>query len=438
MIHFLTGFRPSLSDHCRTQPSRSHHAPLWLAVLLALPMAVLAQTTQDSADLPQGQVPDRARLWKMIQQQQKTIEALQAELARQQQALHAASQNVRQQQKELEQVAEVLSEVPATDSPADTTLGGYGELHYSNLDSGNKVDFHRFVLFVGHDFSEQTRFYSELEVEHAVAGEGKKGEVELEQAFIEHRVNDRFTAKAGLMLMPVGILNETHEPDTFYGVERNPVEKNILPTTWWEAGLATEYRINPRLRADIMVSSGLNVPTSGAKAFLIRSGRQSVAKALANDGAITARLRYQPVRGLQLAATVHHQQDITQGQLGIGATLLEANAQYRHGPFGLKILAAHWQLENAVKALAPGREEQAGYYLEPSWRLGQKQNLGLFARYAVWDNAAGNDDSDTRIKQFTAGFNYWLHPQVVFKLDYQNQSGAADDDGLSLGMGYSF
>ena len=394
----------------------------------------LAQTGPEKAQ--SGHAPDSKRLWQIVQQQQHIIEVLQKELTQLKNRQNNTDRHIESQEESLQQMAEAVEDtVPAA---AQTSLGGYGELHYNNTDSGNKVDFHRFVLFVGHDFSDQTRFYSELELEHVLSGDGQPGEVELEQAFIEHRFNDSFTAKAGLMLMPVGILNETHEPDTFYGVERNPVEKNILPTTWWEAGLAGRWKISQRLSADLMVSSGLNVPTSGSKAFLIRSGRQKVAKATANDGALTARIQFQPAPGLQLSALVHQQQDITQGELGIGATLLEADAQYRNGPFGLKALVARWNLDDKVKALALGREQQSGYYIEPSWRFGDQQNIGLFARYAMWDNNAGDDRTDTSIKQLTIGANYWLHPQVVFKIDYQNQSGAADEDGFNLGVGYSF
>ncbi len=404
----------------------------WLFCIVSF--QALAQTGSGS---PKSEdVPDSTRLWQIVQQQQHTIETLQKELRELKNRLDSTAKHVEAQEDNLQQMAEAVEDtVPAA---AQTSLGGYGELHYNNTDSGNKVDFHRFVLFIGHDFSDQTRFYSELEVEHALSGEGKPGAMELEQAFIGHRFNDSFTAKAGLMLMPVGILNETHEPDTFFGVERNPVEKNILPTTWWEAGLAGRWKISQRLSADIMISSGLNVPTSGSKAFLIRSGRQSVAKATANDGALTARIQFLPAPGLQLSALVHQQQDITQGELGIGATLLEADAQYRNGPFGLKALVARWNLDDKVKALAPGREQQSGYYIEPSWRFGDRQNIGLFARYAMWDNNAGDDRADTSIKQLNIGANYWLHPQVVFKMDYQNQSGAADDDGFNLGVGYSF
>ena len=122
----------------------------------------------------------------------------------------------------------------------NTTIGGYGELHYQNrsVEGGShkeEVDFHRFVLFFGHEFTDNLRFFSELELEHSFIKDtddgSSGGEVELEQAYLEYDFNQSASAKAGLFLMPVGIINETHEPNTFYGVERNEVEKNIIPTT---------------------------------------------------------------------------------------------------------------------------------------------------------------------------------------------------------------
>ena len=120
-------------------------------------------------------------------------------------------------------------------------------MHYNNLsnqydgvdakDDKDELDLHRFVLFFGHQFTNDVRFFSELEVEHNVAGEGKNGEVEIEQAYIEWDYTDNHALKSGVFLVPVGILNETHEPDTFYGVERNAVEKDIIPSTWWEGGV---------------------------------------------------------------------------------------------------------------------------------------------------------------------------------------------------------
>ena len=112
-------------------------------------------------------------------------------------------------------------------------------------------------------------------------------EVELEQAYIDIAMNGGTSFKAGLFLLPVGTLNETHEPDTFYGVERNPVEKNIIPTTWWEAGIGLSGS-SESVSWDVAVHSGLAVPDS----YKIRSGRKKVAEAPAEDAAVTGRVTY--------------------------------------------------------------------------------------------------------------------------------------------------
>ena len=202
----------------------------------------------------------------------------------------------------VEAVAEVMESAPPQVAEASrTTIGGYGELHYNNLSANDPskdvemIDLHRFVLFFGHQFNDRTRFYSEVEVEHAFVadtGGDTPGEVEIEQAFIEFDLRQDLYAKAGLFLIPVGILNETHEPDTFYGVERNDVESIIVPSTWWEAGAGLNGRWGSGWNWDLAFTSGLEMPTTGSNAFRVRSGRQKVAKAVASDGAITGRLRY--------------------------------------------------------------------------------------------------------------------------------------------------
>ncbi|WP_299795408.1 porin [uncultured Shewanella sp.] len=366
-------------------------------------------------------------LRKVIEQQQKVLQDLERRL-------EATETRV-------EKTADVVEEV--AESKSATTIGGYGELHYNNItdnksDSDKKaIDFHRFVLFFGHEFTEKTRFFSEVELEHSLSGDGKPGEVELEQAYVEHDFNEMFSGKAGLFLMPVGIINETHEPPTFYGVERNPVEKNILPATWWEAGAALNIKAAPGLVFDGAVTSGLEVATEGSKAYNIRSGRQKVAKANASDLAYTARVKYTAVPGLELAATAQYQADITQSAGGVdtaSATLLTAHAIYSIQGFSVKALYAQWDIDGK-EAEAFGRDEQNGWYIEPSYRF--NESFGLFARYNEYDNEAGNSD-DTKIEQTNVGINYWLHENVVFKADYEKVGGAKDSDGFNLGVGYQF
>lgn len=383
--------------------------------------------------------PSMEEMWLIIQQQQKTIDALQTQLAQQDQtASQKADQLEAQVEAQQEAIAVVADAIEEQSEPTNRVkIGGYGELHYNDLDSGEEIDFHRFVMFFGYDFNEKTRFFSEFELEHALAGDGKPGEVELEQAYIEYLFNDSTKGTAGVSLVPVGILNETHEPDTFFGVERNNVEKNIIPATWWEAGIGFNKQFNERVGLDLFLSSGLNTPISGSKAFLIRNGRQKVAEAQASDLAYTARLRYNPMPGLQLAATYQHQTDLTQGAADVAADLFEVNAQYQNGGFGLKALYANWDLDNNVDAINAARAEQMGYYIEPSYRFGGAREFGVFARYSVYNNNAA-DSNALDVEQMDIGFNYWLTPTTVFKFDYQDQSEGGSDDGFNLGVGYSF
>jgi len=323
-----------------------------------------------------------------------------------------------------------------TDSAATNavTIGGYGEMHL-NLNNGkeNQIDYHRFVLFFGKEFNERTRFFSEFELEHSLAGDGKPGEVELEQAYIEHDLNATTSTKTGMFLIPVGILNETHEPDTFYGVERNNVEKNIIPVTWWEGGVALSGQLADGVSYDVAMHSGLNSADG-----TIRKGRQKVAKATANKAAYTARIKYTAVPGLELAATVQKQDDILQGsgEDEINGVLLETHVVYQKDAFAFRGLYAQWNLSDEIDDIRKGASEQNGFYLEPSYRVG---DVGVFYRYSNWDTAAAADEG-TEMVQHDAGVNYWLSQTVALKADYyrQNKDDELNATGYNLGVGYSF
>ena len=374
------------------------------------------------------------------------LEFLQQQIDELKQQLEQTHNQAVETDAKVEAVAEVMEtgSMQATE-PRKTTIAGYGELHYNNLSAQDPahdvdmIDFHRFVLFFGHQFNDKTRFYSEFELEHSLAGDGAPGEVELEQAFIEFDLQPGLHARAGLFLIPVGLLNETHEPPTFYGVERNDVESIIVPSTWWEAGAG----MNGRLGADwdwvVAASSGLQMETTGSNAFRVRSGRQKVAKALASDGAITGRLRYMGISGLQAAVTVQYQFDPSQAAndgLDDG-TLVEAHIDYRRGNFGLRALAARWDFSgDAVEAA--GADKQTGWYVEPSYRLNNK--FGFYTRYEEVDAARNSD----QFSQWELGLNWWPAENVVVKFDYRDRSHdlngerGRDFTGIDIGLGYSF
>jgi hypothetical protein len=419
-------------------------------LLYPLTPLVLGLTTLTAS--AESKTPSVEELWKIIQAQQAEIESLK----RQQQGIERKAEAAGEKAVTADQKAEAAvvaveestARTAAAGNWADKTkLGGYGELHYNNLDSKKEVDFHRFVLTLGHEFTDSIRLFSEVELEHSVVASDTEGEVELEQAYLEFDLNNRHTAKAGVFLVPVGILNETHEPPTFYGVERNPVETYIIPTTWWEAGADFNGELGRGFSYSLAGTSGLDVETSGSDAFLIREGRQEVSEANANDGAVTGRLKWTGLPGVELGLTGQWQKDITQSALGVGATLLEAHGDIQHGPFGFRALYARWDLDkhNVIDASDPdavGRDEQEGWYIEPSYktRLGTiPGEWGLFVRYNVWDNNAGSSD-DTEMTQINSGINYWPIPDVVFKFDVQSQDNdsADNDNGFNLGIGYQF
>ncbi len=387
-----------------------------------------------------AEVPSPEEMWAIIQQQQKEIQRL--------------SGRLEEAEAKVEATGDMVEAAQETESGAAqgwwdrTHIGGYGELHYNGGDT-DEIDFHRFVLFFDHDFNDRLRFASELEVEHVVAGDNANGEVELEQAYLEYTINPNFIARGGLSLVPVGIINETHEPPTFFGVERNGVEKDIIPTTWWEAGVGMRGEIGAGFAYDVSVHSGLNVPTTGNNAFRIRNGRQKVSEAVAKDPAVTGRVKWTGVPGVELALTGQYQNDITQNGLGIDAILLSAHADIRRGPWGLRALYARWDLADGPPATGPGRlgrDEQYGWYIEPSYRfdvpgIDGTGELGLFARYSQRDRSAG-DSVDSDIRQIDVGANYWPHRDVVLKVDGQFEflptGSGTGDNRLNLGIGYQF
>jgi phosphate-selective porin len=416
---------------------------------LALSLMVAASASLAAA------TPTNDEIWTLLQQVQQQL----SEVKQQNQQLTVENETLKVKvdqtehtanaaQEAAEAVAEATESAINSVSASKTTIGGYGELHYNSLDDKNgtadkdEIDFHRFVLFFGHEFNDRLRFFSEFELEHALAGNGddKPGEVELEQAYIQYDLNDQHRVSAGLFLTPVGIINETHEPNTFYGTERNNVEKNIIPTTWWEGGAMLSGKLAEGFSYDVALTSGLDVSKDGSKtSYKIRDGRQKVAEAKAEDPAYTGRLKWTGIPGVELAASVQYQNDVTQGldATAGSATLLETHAVIEQGAFGLRALYATWDLDGTGPA-AEGYDEQTGWYIEPSYKINDK--VGVFTRYSLWDNQAGNS-TDSEYTQWDIGLNWWIDPQVVVKLDYQDQSspaGKTELDGVNIGLGYQF
>ncbi|MEA3410128.1 MAG: porin [Pseudomonadota bacterium] len=365
----------------------------------------------------------------------------------------ATEKEVEEMKEQIEALTEAVDETEGRDSKWDRLhIGGYGELHYNNLNAEDpendkrELDFHRFVLYLGYDFTDRLRFYSELEFEHAFQDEG---EWELEQAYVQYDITRNQDILGGIYLLPVGILNPTHEPTTFYGVERNDVENIIIPTTWWAGGANYQLRFGEGFTWDFGIHEGLKIPTSGSNAFRVRSGRQKTGKAVVNDGAGTTRLKYTGFPGLELGVAFQYQADASQ-ESGDGldsGTLVSAHAMYNYRMFTIRGLYGRWDFQgDAVKAA--GANVQQGWYVEPSVKWWSntfapylKDKLGFYYRYEDIPDAARAQDE---FNQWEVGFNYWPHPDVVLKFDYRDRTHAdasqrgKDFTGFDLGLGYTF
>lgn len=410
--------------------------------------------------LPAAAAPSNEELFQIIQQQNQRIESLERALRKARASgetdsgQQALQDKVDAQQAQINALADRQSQPSKLDK---VSVGGYGELHYNDLDAEDgdndldRLDFHRFVLFFGYDFTEQLRFYSELEIEHAfISGDDDSpGAVELEQAYVQYDFNPGTSILGGQFLAPLGILNETHEPPTFYGVERNDVENVIIPTTYRVGGAQLTQRFGQGFQVDLSIHEGLLIPTDGSSAFRVRSGRQSTAEALAKDFAYSLRMKYSGIPGVELAGAVQYESDpsqVAQDSLEDGL-LWEVHSVIRRGMFGLRALYAEWNFDiDEAQALAAGvpadqierGEDQSGWYIEPSVKPFEK--VGFYTRYEDVEGARAQDVFD----QWEFGLNYWPHPDIVLKFDYRfrDQSLASqqgrDFDGFDLGIGYQF
>ncbi|MCK5889153.1 MAG: hypothetical protein KAG19_04350 [Methylococcales bacterium] len=427
------------------------HISLSIALLLGTVSTAQAITVEELAEQFESYKKSQAIKFKQLSGENSSLK-------QQNETLKEKIKNTEQQVATNTAAVEVVSEnIEGSSALAGwfnkTTVGGYGEAHYQNRSTeGGKqhkeeIDFHRFVLFFGHEFTDNLRFFSELELEHSIAGEDKNGEIELEQAYLEYDFNEHASAKAGLFLIPVGIMNETHEPGTFYGVERNEVEKYIIPSTWWEAGLGATYKFDNGFSVDAIATTGLDMDNK----FYIRGGRQKISKQKANDPILALRGKYTGITGLELAATILHQTDMGQsdnsshkGGVDIGSgTLYEAHAIYSQaigaGTLTGKALYSRWEFD-INDPTQQAADSQYGWYVEPSYRMPTIiGDVGVFGRFQQLDYYKG---SEKNYNIWEAGANWWIHENIVIKANYIYKEDTLhshkDERGFDIGIGYQF
>ncbi|MBI2362183.1 MAG: hypothetical protein HYV15_02215 [Elusimicrobia bacterium] len=362
-------------------------------------------------------------------------------------------------------------------SPKRVSIGGYGEMVYENYQprkqdgtgAGKRdvIDLARAVLYVGYKFNDWVTFNSETEFEHGSTGKGR-GEVSVEMAAIDFKpLGDPLAFRAGVLLMPVGLVNEVHEPTTFNGVKRPSVETNLVPTTWRENGAGLFGEWGP-LSYRSYVVSGLQAATdSGVTGFSaatgLRNGRSSGAKSTLEDPAWVSRVDVSPVEGAAVGGSFYVG-EADQSQLRLPAvpvTLWEAHAKLAWRGAQLRGLYSETRVGNvdslnAVQGNAAGGtgsvgSKMFGGYLEAAYDVlapfanPKGQSLTPFFRYERYDTQAGvphawrKNPSNSRV-EYTVGAGYKPMDQVVLKADHQflRHQGQTGVGQTNLGIGYIF
>ena len=351
---------------------------------------------------------------------------------------------------------------PAAARPR-TSLSGYMDFHYNKPEFNDGVlDFHRFVLLVTHSFSDRIRFVSEVEIEHALVEGGEEhGELELEQAYVDFLLHRGFNLRAGMMLMPVGIINERHEPPVYYGVERPFVDTFIIPTTWFETGAGVHGEVGRGWRYRAFVVAPLNAAEFNAEEG-ISEGRQKGSEANAGRIGTTARLEYVGVRGLTVGTSWWSGRSGFEfrPRFDVPVKLAEADARYSRGRFEGRLEFAQVWIDNAdqlndaltrrvgvdpnIAGVLRGFYAEGGYRFVEGARFG---DVGAFTRYENFDTQYRMAGAGVPLPQFdrdawVVGASYWPDPDIAVKADYsvvRNRSAFIQvPNSFNLGLGWWF
>ena len=336
------------------------------------------------------------------------------------------------------------------------SIGGYGEAIYQDLAGGpDEFDFLRAVLYFGYRFDENWVFNSELELEHASTAE--TGSFSVEFAYLDYLYQDYLNFRAGVVLVPLGFLNELHEPTTFLGATRPETETRIIPTTFRENGVGIFGDVGPISYRSYLVNGfdGADFSDTG-----LRGGRQRASETLAEDFAFVFRADWTDTPGLIAGGSVYIG-DAGQGRTsdGLGDTsvsIYEVHAEWKSGGLWLRGLGTIAHVDdipqlndfNGFVGNESVGEELTGYYFEAGYDIlshfvpDAPASLSPFIRYEAVDTQADVPDGFVAnpfndFDVLTVGLNFQPIPGLVFKLDYGDYDGGGPDR-WNAAFGYTF
>ena len=341
-------------------------------------------------------------------------------------------------------------------------ISGYMDFHFNKVrNEGSKLDFHRFVLLFGHSFTDRIQFWSELEIEHGfVSGEGEFGEIELEQAYLDFLIKPWMNFRGGMLLAPIGILNERHEPPSFQGVERTFVDTMIVPSTWFDSGAGLFGDLGKGFVYRAYVMSPLDA-TGFDAAEGLRGGRQKGFQSVTSNVAYTGRLEYHGLPGLSLGSSYWvGNTGFNLPDINPRVRLIEFDGRYGtnrfdfRGQFADVSISRTSELNSMLQrgtGVNPNIARQLrGFYGEVGYHLLPKatpHDLVAFFRYENFDTQRRMTPGFLPLKQFdreayVIGATYYPEPDVAIKFDYsilRNESSVIKaNNSFNVGLGWWF
>jgi hypothetical protein len=346
-----------------------------------------------------------------------------------------------------------------------TKISGYGELEYifrkdnGNGNGGNTLDPHRVVLNVTSQLADWIDFNSELEWEHGGSDGGVDGSISVEQAYLTFKVHPALKINSGVMLMPMGAINQNHEPINFYSSSRPALDTYLIPSTWQEMGVGISGALHSKIDYQLMAVTGLDGTNFNAEKGL-REGRQGFKRDNNRNFAVTGRLDVRPVENLTTSLSLYSGNSAPSGSPTAYTTIAAVDGRYRINDFELAGEYVHvYQDRPDVLNTEIGRN-MSGYWLEgawhalpTAWKKGMLSNADaiLFARYSELNTQKGGavDPSKTSGRfnrtYTTVGMSFMPIPSVAIKADYQffgdrRSAGevALDNDKFQITVGFVF
>ena len=264
------------------------------------------------------------------------------------------------------------------------------------------------------------------------------------RAYLDFLIDPKFNFRAGMVLTPIGIINERHEPPSFHGVERPFVDTFIIPSTWFGTGAGFVGDLGNGLHYKTYVMASLDSSFFSAEEGF-RDGRQKGFLENGRNLAWTSRLEYRPLPGLNLGTS------FWTGETGFSfrdldgrLRIFEFDGRYRvgrfegRGQFVTTHLGDALDINHAIRrqvGINPNiAGEMRGYYLEGASSLVPStfpHDLVGFYRYESFDTQYRMPQGFFPLEQFdrsahVLGLTYFPHPDIAFKFDYNVMGNASE------------